>query len=453
MGCGGAVQVVPQGLPQAPKEDPPTVSIVPTADESAEKDAPDEEADQENSDAESVGSGPAGPTFAELLYRRIQTPADVFAEGEHDFCIFGETLPSVVEQEFEQKKLLSSRDEADPVALRENLALCGVGLTCRKGRKAGIPNQDNILFCRTSGYTICGVADGHGENGHWASHWVARFAMAMVLSDITSRKCMPTDSDLNKIFNVVHEALTLVSTEGVWDQTKDECSGKGTFDIGLSGSTLSLFIVEHATRKAVSAWVGDSRCVLFDAGDKMSALVEESEAQGAKPVGGGNLLAPSMAGKKANPFRPGNLRVQSITADHNPRDIGERQRMYSCGGQILGGRVQTGGKSGETESGLTMTRALGDLTLHSFGVIHKPGIRRIELGPQASDGTSTQGVLCCSDGVWEFLNNEEAAKYVGVGGREVVAKATEELVASARTRWLEQEEEETDDLSALVVWL
>mmetsp|Transcript_36689 Transcript_36689/g.64611 ORF Transcript_36689/g.64611 Transcript_36689/m.64611 type:complete len:183 (-) Transcript_36689:59-607(-) len=159
-------------------------------------------------------------------------------------------------------------------------------------------------------------------------------------------------------------------------------------------------------------------------------------------------LAVPEAGKKKG---SDNLRVQSITADHNPRDIGERQRMFSMGGNIAGGRVQTGGGGKETESGLTMTRALGDLTLHSFGVIHKPGIRRLELGSQAVEGPAC--VLCCSDGVWEFLNNEEAARYIGVGGPEAVDQATEELVAKARTLWLEQEEDETDDLSAVVVWL
>lgn len=401
------------------------VAIVPTAEaEEPDKDAEiDEDEEGEEDDNFSVESGPAGPSYAELLYRRSCTPAEIFAEGDHDFCIFGETVPKIIEQEFEQKKLLSSHDEADPAALRENLASLGVGLVCRKAKKPGVPNQDNIMFCRTHEYTVCGVADGHGEFGHWASHWVARFAMSFILSEITPKKVLPTDEDLQRLFNVVHEALKQVSMFGVWNSDKEEGTGEGTFDLALSGSTLSLFFAQRSTRKAVSAWVGDSRCVLFHSG---------------KPVEDVDGEAP-MCSK---------LSVQSITADHNPRDVGERQRMFSMGGNIAGGRVQTGG-GGTADSGLAMTRALGDLTLHSFGVIHKPGIRRMTIGSE------DQGpcVLCCSDGVWEFLSNDEAARFIGDGGPKAVSEATEELVAEARTKWLEQEEEETDDLSAVVVWL
>merc|ERR1712107_94284 len=143
-------------------------------------------------------------------------------------------------------------------------------------------------------------------------------------------------------------------------------------------------------------------------------------------------------------------RVFSITADHHPRDAVERSRIASCQGfaNAATGRVQVPGE-GRDDSGLAMTRALGDLTLHKFGIIHKPGYKKISL--QAEDGHH-QCVLCCSDGVWEFLGSDEASELIAKEGPDNVLKSTFELGEEAHRKW-SQEEEETDDVSAVVIWI
>merc|ERR1719235_873409 len=104
----------------------------------------------------------------------MRQPADVFAKSAHEICIFGKTIlieggsPSYcdafVEEDFELKRLHVSPPCDDPEALSAKLSSMGVGICCRKGKKDGVANQDNVLFCRTERFIIAGVADGHGTD-------------------------------------------------------------------------------------------------------------------------------------------------------------------------------------------------------------------------------------------------------------------------------------------------
>lgn len=466
-GCGASAAVAPQ--------DPKVHSVLPTTSvpidpekttfelelEKPEVKICRTESDDRSEAPSSNGSGPPGPSLVEQLYAKMRTPADIFQLVDHDACFFGGTAlrdgvdsfktccysKALIEQEFEHKRLYASGlPDDDLKALRDKLSSFGVGISCRKGRKPETPNQDNILFCKTSRFTIAGVADGHGEDGHWASTWVAFYAMSLVLTEVVAEDRLPSEYDLVRIFNLCHEALTLRSKSGA------EEDGTSDFDLQSSGSTLSLCFMDHQSQAAVSAWVGDSRAVMI--------TTRESPCKGPQFLG---LQQEKASRHSVQEFDKGMLQIQSLTADHNPRDIGERQRIMSMHGRVsLGsGRVQPGVQEDEDglqfseedykDSGLAMTRALGDLILHSYGVIHKPGHKVIGLEQGAG---KNQVLVCCSDGVWEFIDNQEAARLIATAGRENVAEATEELVALARARWLEQDtEEETDDLSAIVVWL
>merc|ERR1711879_999018 len=95
--------------------------------------------------------------------------------------------------------------------LRKALAFLGAGVSCRKGRKDHFPNQDNIFFCHGEAMSVWGVADGHGDDGHWVSHWGAMYVVAQVLRDITSYAGIPDEAIIQRIFNVAEEALALVA--------------------------------------------------------------------------------------------------------------------------------------------------------------------------------------------------------------------------------------------------
>eukprot|EP00913_Durusdinium_trenchii_P033471 g31336.t1 len=47
-----------------------------------------------------------------------------------------------------------------------------LGVHCQRGHKPDSPNQDDFFVLQTNTWLFCGVADGHGENGHKVSHFV-----------------------------------------------------------------------------------------------------------------------------------------------------------------------------------------------------------------------------------------------------------------------------------------
>jgi serine/threonine protein phosphatase PrpC len=448
MGCGRSKRVVPTTQDSVVPTEPLSSTDALVVDESQSK---EDHQDDECGENSSEGSGPIGPSLAEQLYRRLGDTQAVFQESSHELCLLGGTRfdggddAPVIEEEFSFKWLeLSGFPADDHAGLQEILAKSGIGLCCRKGKKAEVPNQDSVLFCKNDRFIIAGVADGHGDSGHWASHWVCRYAAALCLSEVCKIGRLPTEYDLVRIFNLIHEALEFRSLHG--DPGLKEGEKKHLFDISMSGSTLSLVLLDTQNNEVLTAWVGDSSCVMFTCGNEPESMKT-------------NLLVPGATPKSAVPSGTSRenswCQVQSITADHNPRDVGERHRLASTYGATnnASGRVGIPGseKEDSDKGGLSMTRALGDLTLHSFGVIHKPGHKKVHLLPK--EGRAQQCVLCCSDGVWEFFSNEEAAQLIAKAGRENVASATEDLVTQARARWIEQEEDETDDLSAIVIWI
>lgn len=97
--------------------------------------------------------------------------------------------------------------------------------------------------------------------------------------------------------------------------------------------------------------------------------------------------------------------------------------------------------------GLAMSRSLGDRVAHSVGVSCEAEITERVLG----EGDKI--VIMASDGVWEFLSNEDVASIVvpffEVGAPEAAANA---LVKAAYQRWKE-EEEVIDDITVVIIFL
>ena len=56
--------------------------------------------------------------------------------------------------------------------------------------------------------------------------------------------------------------------------------------------------------------------------------------------------------------------------------------------------------------GLAMSRSIGDYIAHTVGVSTDPEVMKFELTPQ------DKFIIIASDGVWEFLSNEDVAKIV-----------------------------------------
>lgn len=80
--------------------------------------------------------------------------------------------------------------------------------------------------------------------------------------------------------------------------------------------------------------------------------------------------------------------------------------------------------------GLAMSRSLGDYIAHQFGVIADPEISEYEIKPE------DRYFVLASDGVWEFLSNQEVADILSIGiDRGDYSKALDDLIENAHYEW------------------
>lgn len=367
MGCGSSVRPKYEGRASAIKEPPVTT---------APDDCPDE------------WSSPAGPGPAEQLRQAIKMPSDAFAEASKDnFCCLGALcfLPRgepVTEAESENKQIVTTICD---VAVQSFLAERGIGFTCRQGRQDR-PNQDNILLCRGPTMTVFAVADGRGDNGHWASLWVAQAAMALALSDVIAPQQFPKETALARIFNVANDFLMLQASHQ-------------DVDLSQSGTTLTLCFVDHEGGEVLTAWIGDSRCLL-------------ASDHGSEDTG--------------EHFQP-------LTGGYDPRDFNANSDLVRATFSL--------------EDKQASSKVLGNFesALGGGESVPRPSFMRTK----ATDG---QCIVLCSDGVWEHLSSEDVAKLATSPGRCRADVSADAIWKAAHARWDEADDEATE-MSVFVCWL
>ena len=97
--------------------------------------------------------------------------------------------------------------------------------------------------------------------------------------------------------------------------------------------------------------------------------------------------------------------------------------------------------------GLAMSRSLGDKMAHSVGVSSLAEIQSDYIG------MDDKFIVLGSDGVFEFLTNEQVAEIVmPFYEQNQPEQAANEIVKAAYDRWRD-EEEIVDDITAVVVFL
>lgn len=94
-----------------------------------------------------------------------------------------------------------------------------------------------------------------------------------------------------------------------------------------------------------------------------------------------------------------------------------------------------------------MTRSFGDMVSARVGVIALPDVIEVELTKD------DKFIIIASDGVWEFLSNDEIAAIVWPFFEKKNAEgAAEAIVRRSYQRWKE-EEEVVDDITCIVIFL
>ena len=279
-------------------------------------------------------------------------------------------------------------------------------------------NQDTALVHLSvgdiKGFNLFGVLDGHGSQGHYVSQFcreyfirvMTKYAESCKQSKLTTPEAIYNELKRTK-FAYIIDAFNKADTH--MEQQK--------FDYKFSGTTCN--IVFQFNKHLVCASVGDSRGILiYDKGDK------------------------------------NNTGIFPLSTDHKPDLPGEIERIKLHGGvveQIIdneGNKVgpQRVWKAGLNYPGLAMSRSLGDFEAKEAGVISSPQITEYTINH------SSKYMIICSDGVWEFIQNEQVRE---LGNafliKNDIAGFCTELVKFAMHSW-EQFDIIRDDITVVCIY-
>jgi serine/threonine protein phosphatase PrpC len=98
--------------------------------------------------------------------------------------------------------------------------------------------------------------------------------------------------------------------------------------------------------------------------------------------------------------------------------------------------------------GLAMTRSFGDEVASRVGVTAEPEILELDLSPE------DKFIVLASDGVWEFLSNDQIAKIVMPYFEcKNAEKAAEAVVRESYLKWKEEEDDIIDDITCVIIFL
>ena len=287
------------------------------------------------------------------------------------------------------------------------LSLAGKNFGVRK------TNQDtpvaSVNINDIKGFNIFGVLDGHGSNGHYASQFLRNY----LIEKISKNKEISETKDLNKIYETIKKSNYALLINIFLKA--DEALYKQPFDVTFSGTTCVLVI--QIGKKIICANVGDSRAILVYKNNSKTSIFK-------------------------------------LSHDFKPDLPEEKKRIYKMGGIVEQMLDMNGMKAGpprvwgvgKNYPGLAMSRSLGDFKGKKYGIISLPEIIEVNLDENVNY------IVICSDGVWEFLSNENVMDI----GNEFYEKNdvngfTKKLAETSEKIW-EQKDVIVDDITAVAVF-
>lgn len=261
-------------------------------------------------------------------------------------------------------------------------------------------NQDTYIchdcFNNDPEMQLYGVCDGHGQHGHHVSNYVKEWLPKWLVRQ-ENLKSNP------------EAAITMAC--------KRLCLAlKGTaINTSFSGTTL-VFVLCIGDRLYCGN-IGDSRCVLGRAGpdNKVQAL--------------------------------------DLSDDHKPDNPEEQKRILGKGGRVHTLPGLPGEDCGPHRvwlsdmdvPGLAMSRSIGDDVGHTVGVSNIPEIKVHDL-----DKDLDHFMVIASDGVFEFIESQQAVSLIAKYLENSLKRAATQLVGKAVKRW-KREEEVIDDITAVII--
>ena len=290
-------------------------------------------------------------------------------------------------------------------------SLCKVGLSGINQKKL---NQDNFFifqnFLKNPKYSYLGVCDGHGIFGQNISCYLKDHLPSNVQEEFINRN----------IQNLSNEDIHLFSQiiNNIYQKTNKEMNEDERIDSSYSGSTCVSIIFSPERLFCIN--VGDSRCIL------------------------------GKYNEDKNEWNPVNL-----SRDHKPGDIREKDRILKSGGKVEAyvdddgnyvGPERVWMKNGDGP-GLAMSRSFGDEIAHKVGVIINPEIYDYHFSEE------DKFIVLASDGLWEFLSNDEVVQIVkSYYLKNDIEGGLERLYKESSKRWMNNENI-IDDITIIIVFL
>ena len=269
-------------------------------------------------------------------------------------------------------------------------------------------NQDSFIIKQNinniENYNLFGVLDGHGKDGHL----VSQFCKETIYNKLKNHPLLQK-KDIDFLYKQLKkENYKLI--ENIFLETDKEIKNQN-LDFNKSGTTCIIII--QLGIHLICANVGDSRSILIK-----------------------------------------NNQIILLSTDCKPDIPKEYNRIIENGGNIqceviLNGKVFGPLRiyeKGKTYPGIAMSRSLGDYNSKKVGVIPNP------LFYEHKINNDIKYILVCSDGVWEFISNEEAMKICEKYYQlKDVCGLCKELINVSRESW-KKNKVMSDDITVIAVF-
>ena len=282
-------------------------------------------------------------------------------------------------------------------------------------------NQDTYIIEKNINgilnFNIFGVLDGHGDDGHLVSKFVKRYVIHRIKNHPLIKKLDEPKEIYRQLKSKGFDIISKIFIDA------DTQLQKEAFDSTYSGTTIVLLI--QLEEHIICANSGDSRAI---------AIYDEKN--------NGNL---------------NNSKIFHLSYDCKPNLPNEKRRIYESGGVVEKSYYSNNKKKDDSipfrvwskegdAPGLAMSRSIGDMDAKKLGVIPNPQIVEYTID------SSSKYILICSDGIWEFMSNEEAMR---IGNKfylnnDAIGLCLELCQCSIKL-W-EERENVIDDITAVAVF-
>ncbi|MBA0855542.1 hypothetical protein Goshw_015254 [Gossypium schwendimanii] len=294
---------------------------------------------------------------------------------------------------------------------------CGHAAQSRKGEDYFLVKTDcqRVPGNPSSTFSVFAIFDGHNGNAaaiftreHLLSHilsavprglgreeWFQALPRALVAGFVKTDKEFQSRG-MEFVFQFLY---SLIVSSVHLDDTGVLCPYWFFFSAGETSGTTATFVIVDAWTVTVAS-VGDSRCIL-------------------DTQGGG---------------------ISTLTVDHRlEENVEERERVTASGGEVGRLSIAGGAEIGPLRcwpGGLCLSRSIGDMDVGEF-IVPIPYVKQVKLSNAGGR------LIIASDGIWDALSSEMAAK--SCRGLPAELAARQVVKEALRTRGLK------DDMTCIVV--